>query len=146
LPMPIDERAEPALKLAPILDELARYELRATGLPPGKYQITIDGEPVATVSSEELGKGVNLANAAGPITKQSREVLKLVFDKNNAFFRRWRDVQLYTFPSWASDSPDVESKRAAELAKIDKQIADFESQIDKARKPKSHHFEIKPSE
>ena len=98
------------------------------------------------MSSEELGKGVNLANAAGPITKQSREVLKLVFDKNNAFFRRWRDVQLYTFPSWASDSPDVESKRAAELAKIDKQIADFESQIDKARKPKSHHFEIKPSE
>ncbi|MGH7970945.1 MAG: SGNH/GDSL hydrolase family protein [Limisphaerales bacterium] len=33
LPMPIDERAEPALKLAPILSDLSRYELRVAGLP-----------------------------------------------------------------------------------------------------------------
>jgi GDSL-like lipase/acylhydrolase family protein len=142
LPMPIDERAEPALKLAPILDDLARYELRITGLPQGSYEITIDGEAAAKASSEELGKGVNLANANGPITKQAREVLKLVFDKNNAFFHRWRDVQLYTFPSWAN-SPEVDAKRTAELTRMDKEIADFENQIEKARKPKSHHFEVK---
>jgi lysophospholipase L1-like esterase len=144
LPMPIDERAEPALKLAPILDDLARYELRITGLPQGSYEITIDGEAAAKASSEELGKGVNLANANGPITKQAREVLKLVFDKNNAFFHRWRDVQLYTFPSWAN-SPEVDAKRTAELTRMDKEIADFENQIEKARKPKSHHFEVKTS-
>jgi lysophospholipase L1-like esterase len=142
LPMPIDERAEPALKLAPILDDLARYELRITGLPQGSYEITIDGEAAAKASSEELGKGVNLANANGPITKQAREVLKLVFDKNNAFFHRWRDVQLYAFPSWAN-SPEVDAKRTAELTRVDKEIADFENQIEKARKPKSHHFEVK---
>jgi len=142
LPLPIDERAEPALKLAPILDDLARYELRVTGLPLGSYDITIDGEAAAKASSEELGKGVNLANANGPITKQSRAVLKLVFDKNNAFFHRWRDVQLYTFPSWAN-SPEVDAKRTAELTKIDKQVADLENQIEKARKPKPHHFEVK---
>ncbi len=37
LPMPIDSRAEPALKLAPILADLSRYELQVSGLPAGSY-------------------------------------------------------------------------------------------------------------
>src|SRR5437868_12982728 len=114
LPMPIDERAEPALKLAPVLDDLDRYELRIYGLAERTYEITIDGDSAGKVSGKDLAAGWNLANSAGPITKQAREVLRLIFEKNNAFFHRRRDVQLYTFPSWAS-SPDVESKRTAEL-------------------------------
>lgn len=140
LPMPIDDRAEAALKLAPILDELARYELKVTGLAQGNYNIMIDGETAVKASDAELGKGINLADAHGPITKQGREVLKLVFEKNNVYFHRWRDVQLYSFPSWASAAEKI---RTDELAKLDKQIADLEGQIEKARKPKSHHFEIK---
>jgi lysophospholipase L1-like esterase len=144
LPMPIDERAEGALKLAPIQDELNRFELRVTGLSGGNYAVNIDGEPAGKVSAEELAKGWNLANASGPITKQAREVLKLVFDKNNTFFRRWRDVQLSSFPAWAQ-GPEIEAKRAAELARLDQHIAELEAQIDTARKPKSHHFELKPA-
>jgi len=141
LPMPIDERAEAALKLAPILDDLDRYELRIAGLPAGSYEVNIDGEAAAKVQSEELARGWNLANAEGPITKQAREVLKLVFEKNNLYFRRWREIQLFDFPKWAQ-GPDLEGKRAAELAKLDDQIAALEAQIEKARKPKSHHFEV----
>ena len=144
LPMPIDERAEAALKLAPITEELNRLELRVTGLPGGNYSVTIDGELAGKVSAEQLAKGWNLANAAGPITKQSREVLKLVFDKNNIFFRRWRDVQLFNFPGWAQ-GPEIEAKRAAEIARLEQQISEVEAQIEKARKPKSHHFELKPA-
>ncbi len=142
LPMPIDSRAEAALKLAPVLDELSRYELRVTGLPAGEYEITVDGEEGGKVSGDELGKGCNLTLKAGPITKQAQEVLKLVFEKNNIFFHRWRDVQLFTFPAWAQ-FPELESKRAAELAKLDGQIAELEAQIDSLRKPKSRHFEVK---
>jgi hypothetical protein len=144
LPMPVDERAEPALKLAPILDELSRYELRVAGLPTGTYEVTIDGESAGKVQSEELAKGWNMAVAAGPITKQAREVLKLVFEKNNIFFHRWREIQLFDFPKWAQ-GPEVESKRAAEEAKADQQIAGLEAQIETARKPKSRHFELKPA-
>ena len=79
LPMPIDERAEAALKLAPVLEDLDRLELRITGLPAGNYTVTIDGEAAGNVSAGDLAKGWNLANAPGPITKQSREVLRLVF-------------------------------------------------------------------
>jgi lysophospholipase L1-like esterase len=144
LPMPIDERAEAALKLAPILEDLDRYELRVAGLAAGNYEVKIDGELAGKLTAEVLGRGWNLANAAGPTTKQSREVLKLVFEKNNLFFHRWREVQLFSFPSWAN-SPELEARRTAEVAKIDSQIAELETQIQSARKPKSHHFEIRLS-
>jgi hypothetical protein len=142
LPMPIDPKAEPALKLAPILQDLDQYELKVTGLPAGAYELSIDGEAVGKASNEDLAKGWNLATTAGPITKQAQEVLTLVFKKNDVFFHRWRTVQLSEFPSWAP-SPEVERIRAAELARLDSQIAEFEAQIDAARKPKPHHFELR---
>jgi len=142
LPMPIDERAEPALKLAPILEDLDRYELQISGLPAGTYTLSIDGETAGKCSSDDLAKGCNLANQAGPITQQARQVLALVFHKNNVYFTRWRQVQLFAFPDWARGD-QVESMRTAELARLDKEIADVEAQIQTARQPKKHHFELK---
>jgi lysophospholipase L1-like esterase len=142
LPMPIDSKAEPALKLAPVLDELSRYELRVTGMPAGDYELTVDGDAAGKFAGEELGKGCNLTLRAGPISKQAQEVLRLVFEKNNIFFHRWREVQLFALPAWAQ-IPEVESKRSAELARLDGEIAELEAQIDSARKPKSRHFELK---
>jgi lysophospholipase L1-like esterase len=143
LPMPIDEKAEPALKLAPILEDLDRFELQITGLPAGTYELSIDGEAAAKTTSEELAKGWNLSNHAGPITRQAQRVLSLVFQKNNLYYNRWRQVQLYVFPEWARSS-DLETHRAAEMARLDQQIADAEAEIDSARKPLPHRFEIKP--
>ncbi len=142
LPMPVDPKAEPALKLAPILQDLDRYELQVTGLPAGSYELSIDGESVGKASSEDLAKGWNLAITAGPITKQAQEVLALVFEKNNLFFQRWRSIQLYEFPVWAQ-SPETEDRRVAELARLDALIAQAEARIDNVRKPKSHHFELR---
>jgi len=67
--------------------------------------------------------------------------LRLVFDKNNVFFHRWREVQLYGFPGWA-EGPELEAKRKAEVARLDEEIGKKEAEIDLARKPKSHHFEL----
>lgn len=142
LPMPIDSRADAALKLAPILEELDQYELRVAGLPAGDYELTIDGEAAAKLSASELAKGCNLATRAGPVTAQAQAVLRDVFEKNNIFFTRWRSVQLSEFPGWAK-GPELEAKRADELKRLDQQIAELESSIDKARKPKSRHFELK---
>lgn len=144
LPMPVDAAAEPALKLAPILAELNQYELRVTGLASGNYQLSIDGEMVGKATADELGKGWNLAGNAGPITQQGQELLKLIYQKNNFFFDRWRKIQLYVFPDWAQ-SPEVESRRATELSRMDQKIAEAEAQIENLRKPKLHHFELKPA-
>ena len=142
LPMPIEEKAEPAIKLAPILADLSRYVLQVAGLPAGSYEVAIDGETVAKLTSEELAKGWNLTTTAGPITEQGRQLLRLVFDKNNAFYNRWRNVQLYAFPAWAQ-SPECEARRSAELAKLDSEIADKETRIDELRRTKPHHFTVK---
>lgn len=144
LPMPIDPRAETATKLAPVLEELDVYELRVTGLKPGTYELSIDGEPATKASAEELAQGVNLATRAGPITRQAQDVLDLVVKKNNLYFNRWRNVQLFEFPRWAQ-SPETEKSRAAELARLDQQIAEIEGQIDSARQPKKRLFELKPA-
>lgn len=142
LPFPVDERAEPALKIAPILQDLSLYELGVSGLASGSYEILIDGESAMKTDAESLKKGVNLSNSAGPITKQARELLSEVFKKNNLYFRRWREVQLYSFPSWAQ-GPEVDSRRNAELKRLDEEVANSESKIDSLRKPVSHHFEVK---
>jgi len=144
LPMPIDEKASNALKLAPILQELSQYELKVTGLPSGDYELSIDSQPVANISADQLGQGFNLAIQAGPITKQARQVLSLVFQKNNVYYNRWRNVQLYAFPEWAR-SPQMEERRVAELARLDQQIEGLEKEIDSARKPAPHRFELKPA-
>lgn len=144
LPMPIDERGESALKLAPVLEDLSRYELQVTGLASGNYEIAIDGETVLKTSSEALAKGVNLSNNGGAVTRQAREVLALVFAKNNSYFNRWRSVQLYSFPKWAQ-SEATEEARMKELKRLDEEVAAGESRINEARKPKQRRFSIKPA-
>jgi len=144
LPMPIDQRAEPALKLAPVLDELSRYLLVVKGLPAGEYEVKIDGQVVAKVSHETLAAGWNCSTQAGPITSQAQKVLSLVFKKNDVFFRRWREVQLASLPAWAQNSAS-EAGRQTELAKLDQAVAELENEINQARRPVSHHFEVVPA-
>lgn len=132
LPLPIDSRAVAALKLAPVLNDLSRYELTVSGLPAAKYEVLIDGEKAATVGRDELAAGWNMTTAEGPIAKQNAELLKLIFDKNNVYFERWRNVQL---------NPN----RQAELPALDQKIADLEKQINEMRLPTPHRFELKPS-
>jgi len=133
LPMPIDARAVTALKLAPILDDLNRYELKVSGLKGDRYDVKIDGETVVTLGKDELAKGVNLALTAGPVTKQSQEVLSLVFKKNDVYFTRWRKCQLST-----------NAVDQARIPELDRQIVALETQINATRQPKPHHFEVTP--
>ncbi|MGH7972630.1 MAG: hypothetical protein ACREIC_28285, partial [Limisphaerales bacterium] len=121
-----------------------QYLLEVTGLGEGSYELSIDGEPVGQASAADLAKGWNLATHAGPITKQAQSVLQLVFQKNDLYFERWRNVQLYRFPAWATTS-ETSQLREAELARLDHEIAGKEAAIDANRKPSLHHFELKPS-
>jgi len=132
LPMPIDARAEPALKLAPVLDDLSSYVLKVTGLAPGGYELTVDGEAGATVTAEDLAKGYNLTACTGPVAKQAQAVLALVFKKNDVYFDRWRNVQL-------------NGGTAERLQELDKQLGELETEINAARIPKIHHYELKPA-
>ncbi|HTL67257.1 MAG TPA: SGNH/GDSL hydrolase family protein [Lacunisphaera sp.] len=145
LPMPIDPKAESALSLAPVLMDLNFYDLKIPGLPPGRYTVTIDGRTVSTVNASELAESWRFSRGGGPITEQAQDLLALIFRKNDAYFRRWRNVQLYAAPEWVIAPPELEVKRQAELTRLDREIADLEAAIDIARKPKTHHFLIAPA-
>ncbi|MCE9607605.1 MAG: SGNH/GDSL hydrolase family protein [Planctomycetia bacterium] len=122
LPMPIDARAEPALKRATILADLNRYLLKVTGLEAARYEVLIDGEMAATVDSGELQQGWNMATAKGPITAQSQQVMQLVLKKNAIVFRRWQEL----------------------LTQTDPRLTELESQLRHARLPRAHQFTLKP--
>lgn len=131
LPMPIDARAMDVLKLAPVLDELSRYELKVAGLKADRYDVAIDGEAAATVSRKELAAGWNMSGVPGPITKQGRDVLELIFKKGEIGGTLW--------------SAQLRSWRKAERPGLQKQIEDLEAQITAACQTKPHHFELKPA-
>ncbi|HVM61657.1 MAG TPA: SGNH/GDSL hydrolase family protein [Verrucomicrobiae bacterium] len=145
LPMPVDANAVPSFRIVPVLEDLSRYELEVSGLKAPSYTLTIDDVAAGTFTRDQLATGCNLTGVPGPITEQARTILKLVFDKNNVYYDRWRKVQLYKLPDWLR-SPDFEQQKAAELARLDRKIADFETQIDVARQLKPHRFELKPTE
>lgn len=144
LPMPIDKNAETVTNLIPLLADLSRYELKVTGLTAAKYQLLIDDKLAATFTAQELAQGCNLTLTAGPITDQARQLWSLVVEKNNAFFNRWRSVQLYSAPDWAK-TPAMEAAREKELSRLDAQIAEMETKINAARQPLPHVFVLKPA-
>jgi len=131
LPMPIDKRALNALNLASITCDLNRYLVCVKGLADGEYDVLIDGKSVVTITSKAGKACTNLAKVTTPASAQADKLLALVFKKNDIYLNRWRNVQL-------------KGGNAAALAGLDKQIADFEKQINELRKPLRHHFEIKP--
>jgi lysophospholipase L1-like esterase len=131
LPMPIDARAMDALKLAPVLDRLNRYELKVTGLTEDRYDIFIDEEFVTSVTREELAQGWNLATTAGPITRQAQEVLALIVKKNLAAQTLWE----------AQIRPWMKKERPA----LQQKVGEGETLITTACQAKPHHFEVKPA-
>ncbi len=143
LPLPVLPSADKALGLAPVMNDLSLYLLKVSGLKAPRYALAVDGEKTGEFTASELAAGCNLALQAGPITKQAQQVLNLVIQKNAAYYVRWRQVQIFQFPAWIQGL-DIEAQRKAELEKQDKSIADLESRIDLARKPKMHTFELKP--
>ncbi len=145
-PIPSDPVIDAVMKI-PGFDPattLNRYEIKATGLTEASYKLTIDGQDIGTYASSDLVNGVNIGFVKqGPIYDQGQQLLKLVQAKNDAYFNRWRNVQLYPLPDWLS-GPAVESARADALKKLDQQIADSEAAIDRLRTPTAHVWRLEP--
>jgi hypothetical protein len=143
LPMPIPDDARLALSIPGIdpLTDLSQYMLKVTDLPDGQYSLLVDGQKTASLSASDLNKGVNLTMVCGPIRAQALDLFKQVIAKNNLFFERWRNVQLFEAPAWLQDS-QYAAKQTKELKRLDDEITQKEKQIDALRQPKPHQFEL----
>lgn len=148
LPWPIPPDCDLALKL-PGFDpatSLNQYELKVTGLIAPAYALTIDEQPIATYSREDLANGINLGFCEkGPLYDQGQKLLKAVLEKNDTFYQRWHEVEIGPQPNPKTGRADLDAAGTAELARLDKLLHDQEVAIDGLRTPAPHVFKLIPS-
>ena len=134
LVFPIEPSARPVLQLVPVADDLNRYIVQVTDLAPGDYTISVNGTPVTHCSADQLAAGVNLGYYDSPLTQAGMDILHHVYDKNNLYFKLWRNVQLGN-----------DADKQAQTASLNQQIADEERQINILRRPTAFQFQITPT-
>lgn len=136
LPWYVPPAARSILHWAPIVPELDEYTLRVTGLPEGRYRISVDGTEIGNASAAELGRGHNLALATeGPIAQQSKAVNDAVFAKNAYYHDRiYRGVVLN------NQIPD--GQKAAMIEQRTPGMEPLERAIRDALVLKPHRFEV----
>lgn len=140
------------LSSAPILEELNDYRLKVTGLAVGKYDILVGGKKIATLTSEQLAAGANLAAGAlteGPIADQVKAVRAAVEAKNrfhhDAIFRGI--VIANAVPEWVYSiisREDLEAKKQSLLKERLSKLPELDAQVAKALVMKANTFEIVP--
>jgi lysophospholipase L1-like esterase len=145
LPMPIPEDGRAGLQLVPLTEKLNQYVLKIEGLKGDKYDVSIDGVKVATVSAQELANGWNMSElTGGPIAAQCKSVLGLVA-KKEVSVGAYRDVSKFQVPDWLKDPAlDIEGRKKAELDKRMQEVVEASAELNKATQPKPHRFEIAP--
>lgn len=89
-----DKTIDLAIRSSDVTESLNEEPLKVLGLTPGRYQLTIDGEPVGTYSEAELAQGVNLAILNTPMSKQAMTVRDLTQKRLDVHQQRWRTLQV----------------------------------------------------
>jgi hypothetical protein len=180
LPFPVDttarlwgnpHRQSEALPVMPFYSEFDREMLRVADLSSGDYALTIDGQPIAQFSAEELGEGVNLAKLTNtPEYEQAMAVLNLneermglesklrqyywlQFDYLRGIGRKFKDDQVTMDSVLNKSTKDwaVASKRdnyraaryPAVRAAWQKETNLLVDDIYTINQPKTHHIQIK---
>ena len=119
-----------------------RYVLRVRGLPEGMHTLLIDGKVTRYVkTAEEWTKQVGIDSIAE--TDQVEQLRQAIIEKNQLYFYRWRpqnETYLLGFRK------HEQGRNAKEIAEFDPLIAKMEEEINKLKKPKTHRYEIVPTE
>jgi len=123
------------LDLTDIQQQLNQEPLRVTGLDPGQYKLAIDDGAIGAFSSEELAKGINLAEYGTPMRAQAQRVGWLVRDRDMAHF-----IHMRMFIQ-KSDTGTVPGKADV----MDRFEDQQENMIYEAATPKAHVFSLTPA-
>jgi len=128
-PWPIPSSAKNSVTLLPEMLQLSQYLLRVDGLAPGDYRVTINGQPAATVSAQDLAAGWNIASTfEGALDDRAKAISGLISKLQSALNNEWRA---------ASKARDAEKLAAAQKA-----IEDTETELQALVQPVAWKFEI----
>jgi lysophospholipase L1-like esterase len=124
-----------AIQSSDITQALNQEPLSVTGLPPGRYKLTIDGETAGSWSSEELARGVNLAVLDTPMARQAMDVRNLTSQHVDLHQFRWRTIQV---PLENVDAPHYDEA----LKALDGLETDLITRQRAAAQPRPHVFQL----
>lgn len=78
LPFPLTKEQSPISEFFDFQNEMNGEFISVANLPQGRYHLSVDGKPVATLSSRQLTEGVNLSIMRTPQLRQANLVRRLV--------------------------------------------------------------------
>jgi lysophospholipase L1-like esterase len=137
LPLPLDLQdatVDLAARASDLIGALDQQPLRVTGLPPGRYRLTIDKTEVGDFSERELSGGVNLALRRTPMFWQALGVHWATMDRNQAQSMRFKLLV---------DKAEVPSFEGALAALTAMEAKAVRLQHERAR-PVPHRYELRP--
>jgi lysophospholipase L1-like esterase len=139
LPFPIPDEARAVLPLYPTILDLSQYMLKVTGLKEGSYLLAINGTPVATLTANQLGAGVNLTSfPTGPIAAQGKDVLGRV-NSRAGIVGQWRNA------SRALNTPGAPAELKTQLDALTRSVEQADDTIRKSAQPAPLRFTIEPA-
>jgi hypothetical protein len=115
--------------------------LSVKGLADGKYQLQIDGQPVATGTAGEWDAGVTVTT--GPEFDQVEHLRDAIHQKNLLYFYRWRpqnETYLFGFRK------HEQGQNAREIPLFDPLVNAAEGTIAGLRLPAPHEYALLPIE
>jgi hypothetical protein len=162
LPFVVPEEAQPGAKLLKLGHRMSREALEVHGLPPGRYEVRIDGEVIGVYPRDALDRHLELQeNDKTPQYRQALEVAELNKQRNAGPVHSLRGEWL-KFQSFArvrgqlKDAPDNESlKKQVEtkqkqiegmeerVAEHEKAAKELEDKIFTLNQPKPRTYSIK---
>lgn len=108
-------------------------------LDGGRYTLTVDGEPVASFTSEEWARGKSFFR--GPHFRQVEQLREAIVQKNELFFHRWRPQnQTYLFGFRKYE----QGQNAKEIPMFDPLISEAEGRIFALASLKKRTYELRP--
>ena len=120
-PWPILPAAKTAAQLLPAALDLSRCMLQVDGLPAGKYRVSINGKPAATLDAKELAAGWNITSAFdSAIGERATKILSAIGNLQGKLNSDWRaaskekDAEKLAAAQEAVDAADAEIRTVCE--------------------------------
>ncbi|HMD49103.1 MAG TPA: SGNH/GDSL hydrolase family protein [Bryobacteraceae bacterium] len=136
-PFPSEELLRFLLGVSDFTETLNRERVTVTGLSGGqRYTLKIDGQDVVTRTAEEWNAGVELGEIATPMSKQSMDVLQLIYRHNDLHWANWHMIQT----SFETEKPPSMDRTMAAIDVLDAEVAKMARE--KAQ-PKPHRYELR---
>ncbi len=164
LPWVVPEAAKTGAKMLRLGHKASREALEVHDLPAGSYRLTIDGQPVAIYSAQQLARHVELQeNAKTPQYQQALQVAELNKQRNEGPIRNmrgeWSRFQQYARVKQQVDETGNEKLRGQlealtkqtegmdeRVASLNEAIEKLAAEIREVAQPKPHKYRLEKVE